>query len=367
MKKVYMLIAMLLIAGIASAQLLQTPKMPGAKVISEKQIVKHNLNLKAGIDTAGWSTNFTPQFASPTAQLGTVGMIDANDNPIGYWCGTSGFCHPDSAEADMWAQCWVNTANVTIEGVLFFAAGKFIMNSGSVANSNLVVGLANMEPYVSGQHGCITGTTAPYTFGPSPVEPYLASATMNIVDIDTTWLNWNYLPFTTMPTTSSDFCVVSDFKGIRTNCGDTAWMYVDATGNGLSMHYSQYCVDWTGYYWISLYAIAPSLDRNMSLFAVISDGAGIEDEGYFQGMKVSLRNIPAVGNFFVDYQLQYASNVTVKMFDINGREVMAINEGKKAAGIVNSVNINTCDLQSGTYFVTLLSDGGRFTKKLIVE
>jgi len=336
MKKVYMFIAMLLIAGITMAQTLDNTnpnvRQRGSIEKMSTQIVKPGQGvLKAIIDTMGWTTTSTPCFGSPTGTVGIVGMIDGNDNPIGYWFGTSGYCSPDSLEADMWAQCWINNATVKVAGVLFVAGGKYIMNPGSVANSNVVMGVTTMEPYVSGQHGCITDfNTTPPTFGPSPVEPYLASGTMNIADIDTSFMTFNYIPFTTMPTVSADFCALSDWKGIRTNCGDTAFMLCDATGNGLSMHFSQYCVNWNTHYFVSCLASGASLDRNISMFAVIDDGAGIADEGYFQGMKMSLRNNPAVGNFFIDYTLQYASNITVKLFDMAGKEVMTINEGKKS-------------------------------------
>jgi len=295
-------------------------------------------------------------------------MVDNSNNPIGYWFGTSGNANPDSTESDWWAQCWVNTANLWVDGVLFFVAGKSDLHGG-LASSKVQIGIQDMQPYVAGQHGCIQDfNVSPYTFGPSPVDPFLASGEMNISALDTSFLSFNYISFASRPhINGTDICAVSNWKGIRV-AGDTAYMMCDATGDGLGMHYSQMCMDPTGYYWVSCLANDASLDRNMSMFAVVEDYTGIEEEqGYFQGMKMDIRNNPARENTFVDYILQYPSSVKLIVYSMNGQEVMNINEGKKAAEHLNSITLNICDLTSGTYFVSLVSDYGRFTQKLIVE
>ena len=360
MKKVYILIAMLLIASVTMAQIQPRVDHLGNTVKVTKTIkVNQGTGIKAVIDTAGWSANYTPQFGAPLAEAHVYGMVDASDNWMGYWFGTSGDAVADSLESDYWAQCWVSTGTVKIAGVLFFAAGKSVMVGGT--GSTVQMGIQNM----SDPTGCITDvTTTPYTFGPAPSATYLASGTMNIADVDTNWLAFNYIPFTTMPTVAGDFCAVSNFKAMRVN-GDTCYMMCDGLGNGLTLHFSQYCMNPATYYWVS--CAVSTLDVNISLFAVIDDGASITDEGYFQGMKMSIRNNPAKENTFVDYYLQYSSAVKLFVYDITGKEILVINEGNKAAGVLNSVSINTCDLKSGNYFVSLAANGGRFTKKLVVE
>jgi hypothetical protein len=362
MKKIYVLIAMLFIASATMAQLLPKVDDLGYSVKGTKTFnANHNSGQKTIVDTAGWGTTYIPQFAAG-GSVGVIGMINAADEPVGYWFGSSGYASPDSTEADWWAQCWASNGTVKIAGVLFYAAGKTVINGGTT--SKVQMGVQNMLPYVSGQHGAIIGGTGPYTFGPSPVDPYLAQGTMNIADVDTNFLTLNYIPFTTMPTVNGDFCAVSNFKGIRIN-SDTLYMFCDADGEGLAMDYSQYCQDPATYYWVS--CKFSTIDRNMSMFAIIDDGAGINDEGYFQGIKMSIRNNPARENITVDYYLQYTSSVKFYVYDMAGKEVMVINQGNQAAGVLQTVNINACDLKSGNYFVSLSANGHRFTKKLVVE
>ncbi|MEI6853841.1 MAG: T9SS type A sorting domain-containing protein, partial [Bacteroidota bacterium] len=324
--------------------------------------VDHNSSSKMVIDTAGLNSTYTPQFAVG-GTVGVIGMINSSNQPIGYWFGNSGYASADSTEADYWAQCWVSSGTVKIAGILFYAAGKSIITGGTT--SAVQMGIQNMLPYVAGSHGAITGgVSGSYTFGPSPVTPYLASGTMNIANVDTSFLAFNYIPLPTMPTVAGDFCAVSNFKGIRVN-QDTLYMFCDADGEGLGLDFSQYNQNPASYYWVS--CKFSTIDRNMSVFAVIDDGAGINEEGFFQGMKMSIRNNPARENAFIDYYLQYSASVKLHVYDISGKEIMVIDAGSQASGLLQTINLNTCDLKAGNYFVSLDANGRRFTKKLVVE
>ena len=359
MKKVYLFIAMLLIASVTMAQLMPKDNAGFSLKSTKSMKITPGSGIKAIIDTIGWTAASMPCFGSPTAEVSIYGMIDDASNHIGYWFGTSGDVSADSLEADYWAQCWVNTANVKVAGILFFAAGKAVMVGG--ASSNVTMGIQKMDA---------TGAVVSYpplVEGPGPDNTYLASGTMNIADVDTAWMTFNYIPFASMATINAvDFCAVADFKAMRVN-GDTCYMMCDATGNGLGLNYSSMCISPGAYYWIALPVNGAALDVNISVFALIDAGAGIEDEGFFQGMKMSIRNNPAKENVFVDYALQYTSPVKISIYDITGKEVMVINEGNQAAGTVHTAAINTCDLRSGNYLVSIEANGGRFTKKLVVE
>jgi hypothetical protein len=367
MKKVYLLIAMFLIAGMSFAQL-KTGVSDNGYVLKNTNVLSiDQLGGKETIDTMGWTAASIPVFGGGTSpiNLSRWGMTDGT-NFVGYWFGTSGDQSADSVEADYWAQCWVNGSVLKVSGILFYAAGKTQYSAGT--GSNLIVGVQKMSPYAAGAHGCIIDfTTTPYTFTASPVTPYLGQATVNIADFDTTFATLNWAPFASLANVpAQDFCAVANFKAMRV-AGDTAMFWADQSPAGLEMNFAQYCQDPAGYYWVSTYLNGTNadLDVNMSIFAVIDDGAGVNEDGYFQGMKMSVRS--GSGYAYVDYILAENSNVKLSVIDITGREVAVYNEGTKTSIDLHTIAVNTSGFNAGTYFLSLTANGGRFTQKLIVE
>jgi hypothetical protein len=357
MKKFYVLIAMLLVASFTFGQAKKVMDVTKFKKVSSAYDMSQAY--KTVIDTAGMSDNFSPQFGAPTFTFQRIAMTDGGA-VIGWWFGNSGDISPDSLEADMWVQAWVNTSAVKVTGVLFLPLLKYNYSGGAAA-SKLSVGIYKMFPYASGQHGCVTGTG---TYGPSPWAGAVARGSMNIADVDTSGV-YNYIPLTGSGVISSgDFAVVADFKGIRVS-GDTLAGFADADGNGLGLHYSQFCVDTLNYYYVSTNHTQIGLDVNWSIFAIIDDGVGIEDNSSFQGLKMTLRQAPTTT--FVDYAVDFNSNVTLYVYDINGKEVAKINEGTKTAGNVNTIALNTSNFAKGMYFCSLECAGGRLTKKLVIQ
>ncbi len=362
MKKVYLVLVAVLISATVFAQKVADVKTMNY-VEKNSSALNHPMTLgaKATIDTAGWTSTYTPAFASPTAELHTYIMTSGTPSvAIGYWFGTNGTATSDSS-SDIWAQCWTNFASIKVSGILFFVSGKANMSSSS--SSKLRVWIQNMLPYAASAHGCVIGTS-PTTFGPSPAGPVLSVGEMTISALDTAFLNFNYVPLTMTPVISGDFAACADFKAIRTN-GDTAYMFCDAIGNGLGMNYSQNCVDTNTNYYVA--NNLSTLDVNQSIFAVIDDGAGVNDNGFFSGFKMTLRQNPARENLVIDYAIQYGATVKLTVWDIKGNEVVNMNEGSKDAG-QHSMNVNIANLQAGTYFCSLSSSfGGRITKKLVIE
>lgn len=74
---------------------------------------------------------------------------------------------------------------------------------------------------------------------------------------------------------------------------------------------------------------------------------------------------PASRTAVVSYALSKAGNVSLKMFDLAGREVNTVESGYRNAGIYN-VNVNTRNLASGTYFLVLDTPEGNISRSLIV-
>lgn len=348
---------MLLVASFSFGQLLVPSTNHGAIAKAAKELKVSSYLTKSTIDTAGWTGNFTPQFLVPTLEIHSYILTNSLGRD-GYWFGTNGTSTSDSS-MDIWSQCWVNSGSVTVSGVLFWLSGKSLTSAGTAP---IRVWCQKMLPYVSGAHGCVTGTS-PTTFGPSLAGAVLGQGTVTVAAADTAFTAFNWVPFASLANVGTgDFGVAVDYKAVRA-AGDTAYMFCDAIGNGLGLSYSQNCVDTSAYYYVS--NNLSTLDVNLSMFAVIESGGGINDAASFQGLKMTLRQ--GANTTFVDYAVDFNSNITLYVYDVNGKEVAKINEGTKAPGIVNTISLNTSSFAKGMYFCSLECAGGRLTKKMIVQ
>ena len=69
----------------------------------------------------------------------------------------------------------------------------------------------------------------------------------------------------------------------------------------------------------------------------------------------------------IRYQLSVAGHVTLKIYDLLGREVATLVNKEQQTGIHNSTfNINNYALPSGIYFYKLNAGGNIQTKKMIL-
>ena len=71
----------------------------------------------------------------------------------------------------------------------------------------------------------------------------------------------------------------------------------------------------------------------------------------------------------IDFNLHYSSRVSIKLYDMSGREVMTLVNEQKSAGYY-TVQMNGSNLSSGTYFYRVIADGNgqkyEITKKLVL-
>ena len=67
----------------------------------------------------------------------------------------------------------------------------------------------------------------------------------------------------------------------------------------------------------------------------------------------------------IKYSLQNHANISFEIIDITGKKIMSINEGSKTTG-VHTIELNTDKLNAGIYFYSIVLDGKRITKKMIV-
>ena len=84
--------------------------------------------------------------------------------------------------------------------------------------------------------------------------------------------------------------------------------------------------------------------------------------------KVSLgQNVPNPANDIstIAYELNNAETVQFEVYDLTGKMVLTVNEGNKPAGI-HSIVLDTNVLGGGIYYYSLIIDGERLTKKMVV-
>lgn len=68
----------------------------------------------------------------------------------------------------------------------------------------------------------------------------------------------------------------------------------------------------------------------------------------------------------IDYVIEQASEVSIEVFDITGKSVMAVREGYKVAGS-HRVSLDGSSLKSGVYYYTFRSEHGQITKKMLIQ
>ncbi len=97
----------------------------------------------------------------------------------------------------------------------------------------------------------------------------------------------------------------------------------------------------------------------------VSEGGSVFDSKIISDLSVNPN--PAQNYIKAEFILSENSNVTIKILDIRGLEVMSIPVGHLNSGKIN-YEINTGNLSSGTYFIQLLSSQGIEVKEFkIVE
>lgn len=76
---------------------------------------------------------------------------------------------------------------------------------------------------------------------------------------------------------------------------------------------------------------------------------------------------PATDKVTLSYTLTQSGDVNITIMDVMGRVVMSENQGKKEAGFAYKTNINTSNMNNGTYFYTVEVNGAKSTNKLVIN
>jgi hypothetical protein len=101
---------------------------------------------------------------------------------------------------------------------------------------------------------------------------------------------------------------------------------------------------------------------------LILDGSIAVNETVSAGNIELLQNSPNPATSFtnISYNLTNASNVTLTVRDMTGRNVKVVNEGMKSRG-KQTINLNVSDLSAGVYTYTLTDGTSTITKEMIVR
>jgi hypothetical protein len=103
-----------------------------------------------------------------------------------------------------------------------------------------------------------------------------------------------------------------------------------------------------------------------SIWVMVSQIAGVNENNNTKFRVSQNMPNPAANSTTIKYELKENANVTLRVFDIAGKEVIHINEGTKSSGIY-TIELNTASLQNGIYFYTFEADGEKITRKMTIS
>ena len=73
---------------------------------------------------------------------------------------------------------------------------------------------------------------------------------------------------------------------------------------------------------------------------------------------------PTQDNVTINYSLGNASDVTIEVMDVTGKVVSTLNEGVQANG-GHQVSLESASFESGVYYVTIVTNDSKMTKKFV--
>lgn len=143
----------------------------------------------------------------------------------------------------------------------------------------------------------------------------------------------------------------------------------DYTGSGKvhrTVRYNYSTTGWNGRYIPYLAYGATEFEAvDIDLYIRQTNGLGTKE---LTSDAILFQNYPNPTNGMtrVGYSIENDANILFEMMDVSGKKVISRNEGNKKPGTYG-LDINTTDLNSGVYFYSLIVNGNRITKKMIVS
>lgn len=325
MKKIYLLSALALAFGSASAQ--RTFVSNGADIELPRFV---NSGDRAPSDTL-WPTTL----ANDTLAL----YFSPNG---GYMAGNNGF--GDLAKGQ---QFEIVGNAMEVEEVAFLFGAKMVS-----ANPGMIMARV----------WALDGTTGTTTVGTGQPCPgtQLGTADVSMTDVDTSGIM--FVSLNTPAYVSGKF--VAGFDMSLLNAGDTLGL-ISTDGNDPSSpeHAWEKFSDGT---WFTMKRTPESwgFDGDLAIWAIIGPGnVGIDGNTFLNGMKLTIANNPVVDNATILFELEKAADVRLEVIGMNGQKVFTADKGEMTAG---RHQMEVTGLANGTYLVNLSANGRNLTKKLNV-
>jgi hypothetical protein len=357
MKKIYAAVAMLSIASATNAQ-----SFAGKAVIKETRLFEIERSSNRDFspnDTTGLinTGNFIPEFA-PTGNVLQLGYLGG------------GFVYGVNAESLLRevAQGYINLNESTVaigEVIMLFVAKTGVSNDPT---SKCVVRVFNMADNRATNFDPNNQNGSANSKGPSGTA--LAQGDLFFNDIDTNFLFFNIVELNQLAVVNGDFAISVDFTDMRSKA-DTAGLFCDAIGSANDIDYAFHKINnsWFVSDFLFSQSGSGSLDNNIAIFAVIENNfVNVESPEFFNGMKLG-QNFPnPVSNISrIEYEIEKPANaLSLEIMNINGQKVFEQTINNQPAGR-NHFDISATDFQAGVYYYSLIRDGQRLTKKMIIS
>ncbi len=107
------------------------------------------------------------------------------------------------------------------------------------------------------------------------------------------------------------------------------------------------------------------LDVNMGIFPIVQEAVGIEEAGFFDGLKMNIFPNPASVDqpLFLEYELENpADNVVIRIYSADGKTAAQFNETSRQAGL-HRLSLDELT-EAGSYICSIQAEGRRMAKRI---
>lgn len=310
----------------------------------------------------------TPSLYQTTAGYasGTVLSVDTfNVPPVGEVVATTTYV--------AFAEGYLINDEYSLLGAMFFAG---VAESVSGTNPNVTV----TAQLIQDNKAISDPSTVQNPDIPGPGQT-LATATVALEDVaidpNGNALLPTFVDFTSTPFVDADFCIVVNIANLYNGTPiDTLAIITTADGEG-DDEYTYHRVDqqaqglggatiWTPTSAMLQVSPGSGVNINFAMFPIVTEYVGIEDIGYFDGVKMQAYPSPALSsdNVRIDFALENAKdNVTINIYAMDGQQVFTSALGAKASG-THSLYVPAGTLAAGTYVYSIQADGSRMAKRM---
>lgn len=349
MKKIYLFAVATMFA---SASFAQVSEQGNAFAKDSKAVSGVLANTKAATDTAGWVPNPAKWLPGEFALGGQVWNFGYTGGGYVYGVNISG------NDINHVAQGYLNlnTATFGVEGVVMGFIGKDEISAGSQIG---------VELWTMATNSAFSYDGAAWNQDAVGPNSMVSSTTIPISAADTNFFSLTWAPFSSVQLISgTDFAVTVDGTAAKA-ANDTIGLACDADGEGFRLAFHRVGVASNNWYITD--DLFGGLNNNIAIFPVIDDNfVGINDVDFFNGMQMSVYPNPVADQATITYNLaENMNSVKLIVFDMTGKEVMNQNFGAQAKGTYN-VSLDASELNAGNYFYSLVANGQRLTKRMVV-